>query len=119
MNDMKRSIPFTISPNKKDGYLNIVLDRDKAFFFKNFGFSTYLSDKFINHSEEFEKYEKYLDLLIEKILDLLIEKIKDVFEEKLNEYGKINIIFPYNNSIFIEAVVKKLEERLNVVMTRL
>jgi hypothetical protein len=106
MNDMKSTIPFTVSPNKKSGYLNIVLDKDKAFFFKNFGFSTYLSDKFINHSEEFEKYEKYLDLLI--------EKIKDVFEEKLNEYGKINIIFPYENSIFIEKIIEKLEREFHI-----
>jgi hypothetical protein len=106
MNDMKRNILFTVSPNKKDGYLNIVLDKDKAFFFKNFGFSTYLSDKFINHSEELEKYEKYLDLLI--------EKIKNVFEEKLNEYGKINIIFPYENSVFIEKIIKRLEQEFDV-----
>jgi hypothetical protein len=107
---MKRSIPFTVSPNKKDGHLNIVLDKDKAFFFQNFGFSTYLSDKFINHSEEFENYEKYLDLLI--------EKIKDVFEGKLNEYRKINIIFPYENSIFIEKVIKKLEQKLNINLVK-
>jgi hypothetical protein len=108
---MKRNIPFTVSPNKKDGYLNIVLDKDKAFFFQNFGFSTYLSDKFINHSEEFEKYEKYLDLLI--------LRIKDVFKEKLNEYGKINIVFPYENSIFIDKIVKKIEEKLDIHLTRL
>jgi hypothetical protein len=108
---MKRNILFTVSPNKKDGYLNIVLDKDKAFFFKNFGFSTYLSDKFINNSEELEKYEKYLDLLI--------EKIKNVFEKKLNEYGKINIIFPYENSIFIEKIVNKLEEKLDIILARL
>jgi hypothetical protein len=106
MNNMKRSISFTVSPNKKDRYLNIVLDKDKAFFFQNFGFSTYLSDKFINHSEEFEKYEKYLDLLI--------EKIEGVFEEKLNEYGKINIIFPYENSVFIERIIKKLEQKFDI-----
>jgi hypothetical protein len=110
MNDMKRSIPFTISPNKKDGYLNIVLDKDKAFFFKNFGFSTYLSDKFINHFDEFEKYENYLDLLI--------VKIKNIFEEKLNEYGKINIIFPYENSIFIEKIIKKLEQELSINLVK-
>jgi len=106
MSNMKRSIPFTVSPNKKGRYLNIVLDKDKAFFFQNFGFSTYLSDKFINHSEEFEKYEKYLDLLI--------EKIEGIFEEKLNEYGKINIIFPYENSIFIERIIKKLEKKFYI-----
>jgi hypothetical protein len=106
MDDMERSIPYTISPNKKNGYLNIVLDKDKAFFFQNFGFSTYLSDKFINHSEELEKYEKYLDYLI--------ERIKNVFEEKLNEYGKINIIFPYENSIFIEKIIQKLEQKFNI-----
>jgi hypothetical protein len=106
MESMKRNIPFKISPSKKDGYLNIVLDKDKAFFFQNFGFSTYLSDKFINHSKEFEKYEKYLDLLI--------EKIKDVFEEKLNEYEKINIIFPYENSIFIEKIIEKLERKFHI-----
>jgi hypothetical protein len=106
MNDMKRTIPFTVSPTKKSGYLNIVLDKDKAFFFLNFGFSTYLSDKFINHSEEFEKYEKYLDLLI--------ENIEDVFKEKLNEYGKINIIFPYENSVFIEKIIKKLEQKFDI-----
>ncbi len=103
---MKKNIPYTVSPNKKEGYLNIVLDKDKAFFFKNFGFSTYISDKFINHSEEFEKYEKYLDLLI--------EKIKDVFEEKLNEYGKINIVSPYENSIFIKRIIEKLEQEFNI-----
>ncbi len=108
---MKKNIPYTVSPNKKDGYLNIVLDKDKAFFFKNFGFSTYISDKFINHSEEFEKYEKYLDLLI--------EKIKDVFEEKLNECGKINIISPYGSSIFIDRIVKKIEEKFGILLTKL
>jgi hypothetical protein len=106
MSNMKRSIPFTVSPNKKDRYLNIVLDKDRAFFFQNFGFSTYLSGKFINHSEGFEKYEKYLDLLI--------ENIKSVFEEKLNEYGKINIIFPYENSVFIEIIIKKLEQKFDI-----
>ncbi len=110
MNNMEKNIPYTVSPNKKDGYLNIVLDKDKAFFFKNFGFSTYISDKFINHSEEFEKYEKYLDLLI--------EKIKDVFEEKLNKYGKINIISQYENSIFIEKVVEKLEQEFNISLIK-
>ncbi len=108
---MRKNIPFTVSPNKKEGYLNIVLDRDKAFFFKNFGFSTYISDKFINHSDEFKKYENYLDLLI--------EKIKDVFEEKLNEYGKINIIFTYENSIFIEKIIEKLEGKFGIIITKL
>ncbi len=108
---MKKNIPFTVSPNKKEGYLNIILDRDKAFFFQNFGFSTYISDKFINHSDEFKNYEKYLDLLI--------EKIKDVFEEKLNEYRKINIIFPYENSIFIEKIIEKLEEKFGIIITKL
>jgi hypothetical protein len=108
---MKKNIPFTISPNKKDGYLNIVLDKDKAFFFQNFGFATYLSDKFINHHNELEEYERYLDALI--------EKIRDVFEEKLIDYGKINIIFPYENSIFIDKVVKKIEEKFDVILTRL
>jgi hypothetical protein len=99
-----------VSPNKKSGYLNIVLDKDKAFFFQNFGFSTYLSDKFINHHSELENYEKYLDLLI--------ERIKDVFDEKLNEYGKINIIFPYENSIFIEKIIKKLEQKFDIKLIK-
>lgn len=107
---MKRIIPLTISPSKKNGYLNIVLDKDKAFFFQNFGFSTYLSDKFINHSKEFEKYEKYLDLLI--------EKIKGVFEEKLKEYGKINIIFPYENSVFIEKIIERLEQEFDISLIK-
>jgi len=107
---MERNIPFTVSPNKKDGYLNIVLDKDKAFFFQNFGFSTYLSDKFLNHSEELVKYEKYLDLLL--------ERIGDVFEEKLNEYKKVNIIFPYEGSIFIDKLIKKIEEKFGIILKK-